>query len=261
MNTFATAIILLSVTGLICATLITVASKLMFVKVDPRMEKVKKALPGANCGACGFSSCESYAEALISGEAAANLCPPGGDEVCETISAILGIDAGGGLSKKLAIVHCIGDAVTVEDKVDYVGINTCFAAAKYYGGHRSCTFGCIGFGDCVHVCPSSAICVESKLARIDPRKCSGCGVCLKVCPTGVISVESGPVHVVVMCKNTEKGASLKDKCKKGCIGCRKCVKVCPAEAITISDSLAVIDYAKCTGCRECIDACIKKCIV
>jgi len=261
MNTIATAIILLSVTGLICAVLITVASKLMFVKVDPRMEKIQNALPGANCGACGFSSCESYAAALLKDEAATNLCPPGGDNVYERLNAILGVGAGDGLSKKIAIVQCIGDAVTMEDKLDYVGINTCFAAAKYYGGHRACTFGCIGFGDCVHVCPSSAICVESKLARIDPRKCSGCEVCLKVCPTGVISVEAEPVSVVVMCKNTEKGASLKDKCKKGCIGCQKCVKVCPTGAMAIKESLAVIDYTKCSGCGDCIEVCIKKCIV
>ena len=261
MNTIIIAVISLSALGLMCSALITVASNVMFVKTDERVEKIRNCLPGANCGACGFSGCDGYAEALVKGEVASNLCPPGGEEAYKKINEILGIGAGEGLKKKTAIVHCMGDSETMRDKMEYVGINTCFAAKQLYGGQGACTYGCIGFGDCVSVCPSDAICIEDNLARIDPRKCTGCAVCVKACPTGVISVENEPVYVAVLCKNTEKGAALKDKCSKGCIGCMKCVKECPVEAITVSEFLAIIDYDKCNGCGKCVEVCIKKCIV
>jgi len=261
MNTIIIAVISLSAIGLICAAVITVASKLMFVKVDVRVEKLRSCLPGANCGACGFSSCDGYAEALARSEVASNLCLPAGEKGLMKINSILGVSGGAGLAKMTARVHCLGDSLTTKDKMEYVGIDTCFAAKQLYGGQGSCTFGCIGFGDCVKVCPSDAICVENRLARINPRNCSGCAVCVKVCPTGVISVEPEPVHVAVMCKNTEKGAVVKSKCSKGCIGCMKCVRTCPAKTITVTDSLASIDNSICYGCRECVEVCITKCIV
>ena len=261
MNTIVIAIISLSSIGLLCAAVITIASKLMFVKVDVRVEKIRNCLPGANCGACGYSGCDVYAEVLAKGEAASNLCPPGGEKALKEINDILGISGGEGLAKKIATVHCLGDSVSKSDKMEYVGISTCFAARQLYGGQGSCTFGCLGFGDCVKVCPSDAICVESGLARINPRKCSGCSVCIPICPINLISIESDPLYVAVMCKNTEKGAELKGKCTKGCIGCMKCVKECPEEAITVNNFLAEIDYSKCNGCKKCVDVCIKKCIV
>ncbi|MCL2247854.1 MAG: RnfABCDGE type electron transport complex subunit B [Oscillospiraceae bacterium] len=262
MNIIITAIIATGTIGLISAVVITVASRIMFVKVDPRVAKLRSALPGANCGACGFSSCDLYAEMLAKGETETNLCPPGGDMAFKYINEILGITGETTeFVKKTAIVHCLGDNDTVRQKIEYIGMETCFAAHEIYGGESACTFGCIGYGDCVSVCPDNAICVEDGLVRFDPRKCSGCGVCLDVCPTGVISVQLAPVTVAVMCKNTERGGIVKDKCKRGCIGCKKCAKECPVDAIQIEKSLAEIDYEKCTGCAKCVDVCIKKCLV
>jgi len=257
----AIAIISLSTIGLICAAVITIASKLMFVKVDVRVEKIRNCLPGANCGACGYSGCDAYADALIGDGAATNLCPPGGDEVFMHLNEILGVSGAEGLVKKIAIVHCLGDSKTLTMKMDYAGIKTCAAAKRHYGGQGTCTFGCIGFGDCISVCPSDAICVANGLARINTRKCSGCAVCLKVCPTGVISIHNEPVPVAVMCKNTEKGAMVKKKCSKGCIGCMICVRECPVKVIKVNESLASIDYTLCDGCRRCAEVCIAKCIV
>ena len=263
MNIIITAIITTGTIGLIGAVVITVASRLMFVKVDVRVAKIRNALPGANCGACGFSSCDLYAEALAKGGAATNLCPPGGNEAFELINEVLEISATDATEfvEMTAIVHCLGDNSTVRQKIEYIGIETCFAAQEVYGGESACTFGCIGYGDCVSVCPDAAICVEDGLVRFDPRKCSGCGVCQEVCPTGVISVQKAPVAVAIKCRNTEKGRVVKDKCQKGCIGCTKCVKICPVEAITVNNSLAEIDYEKCTGCAKCVDVCVKKCLV
>jgi len=261
MNIIVIAIISTSVIGFLCAALITVASKLMYVKTDERVAKIRESLPGANCGACGFSGCDGYASALVEENCAIDLCPPGGDALIGQLSDILGVSAGEGHAKMVAIVHCLGDSETKNDKMEYTGINTCFAAKQLYGGRGACTFGCLGFGDCVNVCPSSAICIENNLARVDRRKCSSCTLCVKACPTEIITMEAEPVHVAVLCKNTEKGARLKGKCTKGCIGCMKCVKECPAEAITVTESLAAIDYTKCTGCGKCVDVCIAGCIL
>ena len=261
MDTVLIAIISVAAMGAICSLLLAVASKVMYVKKDERVVRLRESLPGANCGACGFSGCDGYAAALALGETEPSLCPPGGEAAYKQISEILGISAGEGVAKKTAIVHCLGDAKTASDKMEYVGIDTCFAAQHLYGGQGACTFGCIGFGDCAGVCPAGAVCIEDKLARVDRRKCTGCGLCVKACPTGVISIETEPVNVLVLCKNTEKGAKLKGKCTIGCIGCMKCAKECPCDAITISEALATIDYTKCNGCGNCADVCIKKCIV
>jgi len=256
-----TAIIVTGVIGLVAATTITVATKLMFVKVDPRVEKLMKILPGANCGACGFSGCEGYANALAKGEVATNLCPPGGNDTVEKINELLGVAGGEGITQKIAIIHCVGDIETMKSKMIYNGISTCFAAKQLYGGQGSCSFSCLGYGDCVAICPSSAICMTGGIAHVDIRKCSGCEVCAKICPTGVISIEPMPVHVALLCRNTERGQAVKDKCSRGCIACMKCVRECHLGAIAVQESLAVIDYTKCDGCGHCAEICIKKCIV
>ena len=261
MDTILTAVISLSGIGLICAAVITVASKVMFVKVDVRVEKVNKCLPGANCGACGFSSCEAYANALVKGETKPNLCLPGGEMALAQINEILGQESGEGLAKNVAIVQCRGDSTILDDKMNYAGEKTCFSAKQLFGGPKTCTYGCIGYGDCVRVCPSDAICLVDNLARVDPRKCSGCAVCAKICPTGVIAIEKDPLRVAILCKNQEKGAQTKAKCSKGCIGCKKCEKICPAKTIKVESSLASIDYTVCYGCRECVDVCPVNCIL
>jgi len=261
MDTLVQAIVSITLIGLICAALLSFLGKLMYVKVDERIQAIRDCMPGANCGACGFSGCDGYASAMIVEGAPINKCPPGGGDLVKRISAIMGTESGGDVAKLIAVVHCCGDTDTSNDKMEYRGLYTCLAANEIFGGQTACTFGCLGYGDCKKVCPSSAICIEKNLARIDLRKCTGCGLCVKACPKKVISIETEPVAVVVKCKNTEKGAALKDKCSKGCIGCMKCAKECPNGAITIVESLAIIDYSKCDGCRKCIDSCVKKCIV
>lgn len=49
------------VIGLVAGIILTIASKVMFVPVDQLVLDVRGALPGANCGACGFNGCDDYA--------------------------------------------------------------------------------------------------------------------------------------------------------------------------------------------------------
>ena len=56
MSTGTLAVIIVTVIGIVCAVMLSVASKVMAVKEDPLIPLVRECLPGANCGACGFSS-------------------------------------------------------------------------------------------------------------------------------------------------------------------------------------------------------------
>ena len=47
--------------GLVTATVLAVASRVFHVEEDPRVQAVLEALPGANCGGCGYAGCEGYA--------------------------------------------------------------------------------------------------------------------------------------------------------------------------------------------------------
>ena len=55
MNVVVIAILSVAAIGLTCSVLLSVASKVMAVEVDERMALVRECLPGANCGACGYS--------------------------------------------------------------------------------------------------------------------------------------------------------------------------------------------------------------
>ena len=260
MGSILTAVILFTSLGLVCALTLIIASKAMHVPVDERVAQMREHMPGANCGACGYSGCDAYATALVKGNVSMSLCAPGGDKLVEHLASILGTAPGESVHKRFAVVHCMGDRDTARNKMEYVGIRTCIAAKQLFGGQGACTFGCIGYGDCTSACLNDAICIENGLARIDTRKCNGCGLCVKACPNGVITTQYEPVTVAVMCMNTERGAQLKDKCSSGCIGCTRCVRECPSEAISVNDSLASIDYDRCTGCGKCAEVCVKKCI-
>ena len=68
------------------------ANKAFHVEVDPRIERINEALPGANCGACGYIGCGEYAEATVVDNAAVDLCPVGGDSVASAVADILGVE-------------------------------------------------------------------------------------------------------------------------------------------------------------------------
>ena len=61
-------VIVLLAAGALCALLLTVASAFFGVKEDERVIVLRDSLPGANCGACGFSGCDAYAKALSEGK-------------------------------------------------------------------------------------------------------------------------------------------------------------------------------------------------
>jgi Na+-translocating ferredoxin:NAD+ oxidoreductase RNF subunit RnfB len=262
MSMIITAVVSVTIIGLICAILLNVASQVMYVKVDMKVTQLLDAMPGVNCGACGYPGCSGYAAALVEEGIGTNLCPPGGSALVTKISAILGVEETA-IEKLTAVVRCMGDNDKQQKKMDYKGIQSCAGAKQLFGGQTSCAFGCLGFGDCQVVCPANAICMENGLARIMKDLCTGCGLCVKVCPNKIITIENANIPVFIACNSIEKGAVVRKKCTAGCIACTKCVKECPNGAITMIDNLAVIDYSKCDtkhSCKKCAEVCLTKCI-
>lgn len=259
MNQIITPVLLVSGIGLVCGIVLTVVSILMAVPKDEKTETILGMLPGANCGACGYSGCEGYAKAISQGEAKPGLCTVGGEAVASSISQFIGCEATE-VAKKTAVVHCLGSCDNTFDKAEYEGIKTCAGAALVSGGAASCQYGCMGFGDCAQACPYHAINVCNGLAIIDPSQCTGCSICVSRCPKHLISLVSEKKQAVVQCSSHEKGASTSKVCKIGCIGCMKCEKTCRYDAIHVVNFLAEVDPAKCTGCGECAGVCPRNCI-
>ena len=81
----------LGVTGLVAAVLLYVVSLIFKVEEDPRIDLVVAALPGANCGGCGFAGCRNFAEACVKAGGIEGLaCPVGGEPTMEDVKRILG---------------------------------------------------------------------------------------------------------------------------------------------------------------------------
>ena len=245
--------------GAAAGGLLTVAGKLFFVKTDETVEKITNALPGANCGGCGFAGCADYAEAIASGKAKPNLCSPGGLEVNKKVSGILGV-AVEEAEPMAAYVHCNGCKSATVDKYAYAGTKSCIAAEKFYNGKGSCSFGCIGFGDCVNACEEGGIEIKDGVAVINPSECIACGRCVKACPNHLISLRKKSSLAAVRCSSQDIGKVTRTVCKNGCIACGICVKKCPEGAISINLNHAEIDYNKCTSCGICAESCPVKCI-
>ena len=249
-----------TVIGIICGVMLVIASKFMAVPEDEKFIAVRECLPGANCGACGYAGCDGYAHALADGEITeTTLCVPGAADAAAGVAAALGLEAGD-VVKKAAVIACRGNCENVTPRHEYVGIKSCSAANLLFAGDSSCSFGCLGYGDCLAACPHNAIEIHGGLAHINSAVCVGCGLCAKACPNHLIHVLPETAKIVVGCSNQDKGAVTRKSCKVGCIGCKKCERECPAQAITVVNNLAVIDHEKCTNCGHCKEICTTGCI-
>ena len=254
------AVVLCTLVGAVGAIILVAASKFMAVEEDPRIEEVAGCLAGANCGGCGYAGCADYAKAVVMDGVPCDKCAPGGPKAAAAIAKIMGGEASA--VEKKAVVQCQGNTEHCKPSYDYKGIQTCAAAAALYGGPKTCSFACIGLGDCTKVCKFDAIHIVDGVAKVDKDKCTGCGACANTCPKKVIMIDAaGPRKPVVMCSNKDKGVVANKVCTTSCIACGMCERTCKFDAIHVVDGVARIDYDKCKGCGMCAQKCPKHIIL
>lgn len=133
--------------------------------MNPLARCIDDALPQTQCQRCGYPDCASYAQAVASGEAGINQCPPGGAEGVDRLAAITGRPALP-LSRQHGIEGPVTVAVIDEDW-------------------------CIGCTLCIKACPTDAIAGANKRMHtvVEPW-CTGCELCIPVCPVDCISLEN-----------------------------------------------------------------------
>ncbi|MDR3313426.1 MAG: RnfABCDGE type electron transport complex subunit B [Oscillospiraceae bacterium] len=245
--------------GLVAGVGLAVAAAVLHVPVNEQVEQLLKALPGANCGACGYTGCAGYAEAMAGSGAPANLCIPGGASTAAALAGVLGVEAET-VAEKRAFVRCNGTTANCKLSHEYRGEQSCAASSLLFSGQKQCNYGCLGFGDCARVCPEDAISFRDGVAVVDPQVCIGCAACVKACPKKIIVLEETRGRAVNRCSSKAPGAVSRKQCSVSCLGCRLCERNCPEKAVTVENNLAYVDMARCTGCGLCISKCPTKCL-
>ena len=153
-------IISLAILGLALGWLLGVAARYLKVEGNPLAEQVAAALPGSQCGQCGYPGCGPAAEAIASGAAPITLCPPGGRALAEELAALLGVtvDLSGVADKPPMIAH--------------INENLCVGCTK-----------------CFKRCPTDAIMgANNMIHSVFADACTGCEMCFDVCPTECIEM-------------------------------------------------------------------------
>jgi electron transport complex protein RnfB len=128
------------------------------------VQDIEKVLPQTQCQSCGYAGCRPYAQALVSGEAKINQCPPGGVETLKALGKLLKIDPKDYLADMEKSLRPPQAAVIQKEA-------------------------CIGCTKCIQACPVDAIIGSSKkMHHIISWECTGCGLCVEPCPVDCIEM-------------------------------------------------------------------------
>ena len=225
------------------AIVLLVASLKLKVEVDPKIEQIHEALPGLDCGACGFPGCGQYAKAISENPDLLGKCAPGGSAASAKIAEILNLQVSDSGPQQRPIVHCNAHTDDKMILARYEGIQSC-TSANALASAQACDFGCLGYGDCAEACQFDALHIIDGLATVDYKKCTGCTACAKACPRNLIEMVpfSHENMLTVACRSKETGKTTRSFCKVGCIGCGLCAK--QTDIFTVEDNFATIDYVR-----------------
>jgi len=144
-------------------------------------ERIDARLPQTQCTKCGYPSCRRYAEAIATGEADINQCPPGGAAGIGELAGLLARDA-----KPLNPANGVEGPrrVAVIDEAR-----------------------CIGCTLCINACPVDAIVGAAKLMHtVVTELCSGCDLCVAPCPVECIDMVPATGDDVVWDRSRADGA-------------------------------------------------------
>ena len=240
---------------------LALASRFFSVKADPRIERIAEALPGINCGACGYAGCDAYAEAVAGGEAP-DMCVPGGLDTALSVAHIMGQKLESEPQTVRAVVHCQGGTDRCGSRFQYDGIADCKAAGLIQGGAKMCEYGCLGYGTCAEACPFGAIAMGwDRIPVVDWNKCTGCGTCVRACPRDLIETLPHTIATYVACSSQDRGKSVKATCAVGCIACWICVKVSGENHIEKNGNLPRLLYPQDADYAAAMEKCPMNCFV
>ena len=260
---YVTPIIVLGLMGIVFASLLGIASIVFAVEQDPTEGLIREALPGANCGACGYPGCDGYAKACATNVAPLTLCAVGGPVVAQRLAEIMGVEAVE-TEKQVAQVFCRGNDSQTFKTFDYEGKNDCRTIKSLWTGtNKSCQYGCIGCGTCVNECEYGALSLVDGIAQIDKEKCVACKKCIKICPQNIIHLVPYNATTHIYCSSYSFGKDVKEVCKVGCIGCSLCVRLAPNE-FEMDGKLSKVKYSKdfnIENARRAAEKCPAKCII
>lgn len=126
-------------------------------------DRIDAVLPQTQCGKCGYAGCRPYAEAISSGDADINQCPPGGANGIRLLADLLGVAA-----------KPLNPAFGVERLRLIAVINEAE---------------CIGCTKCLPPCPTDAILGAAKhMHTVITELCTGCELCVAPCPMNCIAM-------------------------------------------------------------------------
>ena len=127
------------------------------------VDQIDSLLPQTQCGQCLFPGCRPYAEAIASGDAGIDRCPPGGESTVRALATLLDrpvrpVDPAYGPTKGALV------AVIDEER-------------------------CIGCARCLPACPVDAIVGAHRFTHtVIADHCTGCELCVVPCPVDCISM-------------------------------------------------------------------------
>lgn len=157
------AITTITAIALVAGVVLAVAQQRLPAGEDDLVEQVNELLPQTQCAQCGYPGCRPYAEAVIDGSAAINLCPPGGDETIRRLARLLGRDP-------LPLAATMAKAVAIIDEA-----------------------ACIGCFHCRNACPVDAIVgAPQYMHTVIVDECTGCELCVAPCPVDCITMRPLP---------------------------------------------------------------------
>jgi Na+-translocating ferredoxin:NAD+ oxidoreductase subunit B len=135
------------------------------VEGDPIADQIDALLPQTQCGQCSYPGCRPYAEAIASGAADINQCPPGGEATVLALAELLGRDP-----KPLAVEERPPSLAVIDEAT------------------------CIGCTLCIQACPVDAILGAGKqMHTVITSECTGCELCVAPCPVDCIEMVEEPV--------------------------------------------------------------------
>lgn len=230
--------------GTLFALVIALAQRRLYVWEDPRIDAVAGMLPGANCGACGQVGCRPFAEQLVAGKTEPATCTVLSADDREGLAAYLGVEVGS-VIRRVARLLCAGGCDVAPLRAEYVGLQTCRAAAAVAGGAKACSWGCLGLADCVRSCNFDAMYMNPVgLPVVIPERCTACGDCVEACPKDLYTLMPQAQQLIVQCRNLLEGGDAEAVCAVACTGCGKCAADAPPGLIEMRQGLAVIDYSR-----------------